>query len=603
MGAEKKINRPTNSGEVAENVGAFTEVMVPVWSRLCDKVIAAYKAGEDIVVLQHFEELRATPELDVIAHDSLISAAPDLTVGAVEKKEDDRAAKKERLEYCWGRALLSARHLAGDDDEHINSIVESFEQQFGCVSGYLRALAINAESALEVLQLYQMMEGPVTTRVATAALHRFLTNDASEVSGLLQFLKLNNVPLTREFHDQLEKNFVMRMKTEDAEEVFKDMRNAGVEPVSTHPYNFIFMKTPPFKYMDLLDYYEDMLDRGIVPMNSTFRILSRQTQNGGLVNQHFSALARGTTTGSDRRHETEGHGGTQAFFATRLEELARLKSSTTLDDALRVLRRMDVEGTPLISGSVVLNVLLSVFCRAGHIEDTERVLQLAKERGCTPNGATLSRVLKKSNADRFLQAELILPDALEAGDVRLSDITDVMCHFFNNGMRSQVVRILRAYVVRCYRNPTESIPHTVALWALRLGPFDWALGFLAILLASNDEPLSDRIQRRMHEVVKENRSREILKVLEGHKWDRRSILLAPQLQEPTNSSDGAGEVNGRSSEGGNSGGGHHRRDMGPSWMSAMHLVLKEMGVEKEVLMGYKAKLSALINDAKKKRDN
>nr|CCC93307.1 unnamed protein product [Trypanosoma congolense IL3000] len=598
---ERKHNEPPSDSCGVAGCGGSAEAEPPqsAWISLCDKVLTAYKAGEDIVVLQHFEELKTLPDLEAFinsAEQSPKSDSEPAPANGIREgiSSDTRGPALERLEYCWGRALLAARRLAGDDNEHITSIVESFEQLFNCFSEYLRALAISADSALEVLQVYKMMEGPFSSRAVTAALHRFPVSDSNEVRVLLQFLCSNSVPLTHSAKEQLEKPFVMRMKSEDAEEVFKEMRDAGVEPVTTHPYSFIFMKNPPFKYMGLLDYYEDMLDRGILPVNSTFRILSRQTQNEGFANQHFSALAR-KNAGQPRRGDDEERGGTQIFFAYRLEELARNQPEATLDDALQVFRRMDVEGTSLVNGSAVLNVLLTSFCRTGHIEDTERVLRLAEERGCRPNGNTLHKVLKSGNPDRLHQAELILPKALEFGDVRHGEVLEILRCYVANGTRAKAMRIFRAFIIRWYQNPSEPVPFAVASLAMKLGPFDWALGVLAILLASVNEPLGMGVQSRMHDAVRDNRGRDIVRVLESHKWDRNSVLLAPQLQEPADSNNQSGGRNGEWSPTN----AHQRRENGLTWVSAMHVALMEMGVGKDVLHECKARLKAAIDAARK----
>ncbi|KEG09916.1 hypothetical protein DQ04_04451070 [Trypanosoma grayi] len=596
MNGSSKSSTTEPSGPVKGD-GTYTSTTVLPWDSLCEDIIGAYKAGQDIVVLQRFEELQAMPELD-----ALVSAQPPDTATGSSSTPEEEAAALEKVEFCWGRALLAAKRIAGGDDEHIVTIVESFEERFERASDYLRVLAITADSALEVLRIHQLVEGHVSTDAVTAALHKFPTLDADEMRELIAFLQQNDVALTKKVAEQLEKRYVMRMKSEDAEDVFREMLAAGVEPVSTRPYNFIFMKSGPFKYMGLLNYYEDMLDRGIVPENSTFRILSKQTQNDGVANQHFSSLAWGNMA-PHRRHDEDTRGGTQAFFSLRLEELARTKPETSLDTALQVFRRMEVEGTPLTNGSPVLSVLLRLFCRQGHPEDTKLVLRLTQERGCRPTSVTLQKLLKSRSPDRFNQAEIVLQRVAESGEVLQVDCVDLLRHFVVNNVRGKAVRVFSAFVVQGYRHPNEPVPFAIASMAMKLGPFDWALGVLALLLASVDKPLGRGVQSRMRYAAHDSRSREVLAVLERCDWKRERLLLADELQDHAS---GNRDNNSNNSNGVNGGDAtragpniHSRLDGGPTWLSSMHVALKEMGVEHEVIESYKTALVGAIEKAKR----
>lgn len=596
------------NGDNARGRGADASVAATVpWDTLCEGILAAYKTKEDIVVLQRFEELQVMPELDV-----LVSAQrPDivkqtLTMTSGDAKGDSSALSEasaisdalEKVEFCWGRAVLSAKRIAGDDDEHINLIVESFEQRFERPSEYLRVLAITADSALEVLRIHQLMEAHVSVRAVTAALHMFPSLSANETSELLKFLRANEISLTKEVTELLEKHFVLRMKTEDAEEVFHEMCAAGVNPVSTRPYNFVFMKTTPFKYMSLIEYYEDMLDRGITPENSTFRILSKQTQYEGFANQHFSTLAWGNSTAN--RHRDDGErGGTQVFFASRLTELARTKPEATLDEALRVFSRMDVEGTRLTNGSLVISALLIHCCHQENLEDAERVLNILKARGCHPTTATVQRVLKGNNPHRFHHAEMLIQRVVETGEVLQLVGLELLRYFVINNVRGKAVRTFRAYVVQSYRHPKEPIPFAVASMAIKLGPLEWALGVLAILLVSADKPFGRGIQTRMRHIAHDSRSRDVLAVLERCDWRRERLLTAPEFQEPasTNSNGGADATNAAWADPK----GHPKPDRGVTWMGALHIALTEANVEPEVMEAYKTALLEAIETARKHR--
>ncbi|RNE98345.1 hypothetical protein TraAM80_08867 [Trypanosoma rangeli] len=595
-----------NGGARAGDGGASVDAVMP-WRSLCDDILAAYKAKQDIVVLQRFEELQAMPELDLLLE---VSRRCETTTGAPIKTSmngdihDNTAATAvavnadalEKVEFCWGRALLAAKRLAGDDDEHIVTIVEAFEQRFERPSEYLRVLAITADSALEVLQLHQLVEGSISASAITAALHMFPSLTADRTRELLEFLRINDVSLTNEVSEQLEKHFVMRMKTEDAEDVFQEMCSVGVKPMSTRPYNLIFMKSTPFRYMSPVEYYLDMLDRGIAPENSTFRILSKQTQNDGFTNQHFRSLAWGNATSGRRRDEDE-RGGTQLFFAMTLEDLAKSKPEATLEEALRVFYRMDVEGTPLTNGSPVVSALLTHFCRQGHLEDAERVLLMSQERGFRPTSLTVQQLLRGNNPDRFNHAEMVLQQVVEAGEVIQVECVELLRYFVAEKIRSKAVRVLRAFVIQGYQHPSESIPFAIASMAMKLGPFDWALGVLAVLLATTDKPVGRGVQSRIRYTAHDIRSRELLAVLEKCDWKRERLLSAAELQEPesnngnSGASDGGGAawVNPRN---------HHRPDRGLSWLGAMHIALKEMCVGSEVLEAYKKTLLQAIEKAK-----
>ncbi|ORC89541.1 uncharacterized protein TM35_000123160 [Trypanosoma theileri] len=609
------VDECVNGGDDSSTASAYP------WDGLCNRILAAYKEGEDISVLQLFEELQMMPELDVLIHTKQSATATELSEEKLNLMKDysnnSDSAALEKVEFCWGRALLAAKRVAHDDDEHIVSIVENFEQRFERPSDYLRCLAITADGALEVLQIHQLVEGRVSAEAVTAALHKFPLRDAAETRDLLEFMRVNGVHLTRSIAEQLEKHFVKRMKTEDPEDVFCEMREAGVKPMSTRPYNFLFMKKTPFKQRDLLGYYEDMLDRGITPENSTFRILSKQTQHDGFANQHFSALAWGNTAPQQQRRRDEAErGGTQVFFATRLEELARTSPDTSLDTALQVLRRMDVEGTQLTNGSPILGSLLLYFCHPTQPEDTERVLQLAQDRGCHPNSATVQKLLRDTSTTRFEQAEIVLQKVVEAGETLQVDCVDLLRYFVMNNKRSKAVRVFRAFVVHRYRHSNEQIPFAIASMAMKLGPFNWALGVLSILLASVDKPLGRGVQSRMRSAAHDVRSRDIIEVFNRCDWKRERLLLADELQErPFNGSSNttSTENNNNSSNNNNNNinnvnGGdsaytgsksHNRLDGGPTWISAMHIALKEMNVDPKVMEAYKAILTDAIEKARR----
>ncbi|RNF01013.1 uncharacterized protein Tco025E_08674 [Trypanosoma conorhini] len=600
-------------GGARAGAGVASDAAAVPWKSLCDDILAAYKAKQDIVVLQRFEELQAMPELDLLLEASrpgeATTGAPTKAPvngdthnnGATAASSAINADALEMVEFCWGRALLAAKRLAGDDDEHIVTIVEAFEQRFERPSEYLRVLAITADSALEVLQLHQLVEGSLSASAVTAALHKFPSLTSDEMRELLEFLRSNDVSLTNGLSEQLEKHFVMRMKTEDAEDVFQEMCSAGVEPMSTRPYNLIFMKPTPFRHMSPVEYYLDMLDRGIAPENSTFRILCKQTHNDGFTNQHFRSLAWGNAA-SNRRREEDDRGGTQLFFAMSLEDLAKSKPEATLKEALHVFRRMDVEGTPLTNGSPVVSALLTHFCPLGHLEDAERVLLLAQERGFRPTSATVQQLLRGSNPDRFNHAEMVLQQVVEAGEVIQVECVELLRHFVAENMRSKAVRVLRAFVIQGYQHPNEPIPFAIASMAMKLGPFDWAFGVLAILLATTEKPVGRGVQSRIRYTAHDIRSRDLLAVLEKCDWKRERLLSAAELQEPESDSgngggsDGVGAVWAGPKN-------HHRLDRGVSWLGAMHVALKEMCVGSEVLEAYKNALLRAIEKAKVHRSS
>ncbi|ESL11447.1 hypothetical protein TRSC58_00801 [Trypanosoma rangeli SC58] len=599
-----------SSGARAGNGGASVGAVMP-WGSLCDDILAAYKAKQDIVVLQRFEELQAMPELDLLLE---VPRRCETTTGAPIKTlmngdiHDSAAATAaagsavnadalEKVEFCWGRALLAAKRLAGDDDEHIVTIVEAFEERFERPSEYLRVLAITADSALEVLQLHQLVEGSISASAVTAALHMFPSLTADRTRELLEFLRINDVSLTNEVSEQLEKHFVMRMKTEDAEDVFQEMCSAGVEPVSTRPYNLIFMKSTPFRHMGPVEYYLDMLDRGIAPENSTFRILSKQTQNDGFTSQHFRTLAWGNSMSGRRRDEDE-RGGTQLFFAITLEDLAKSKPDATLEEAIRVFHRMDVEGTPLRNGSPVVSALLTHFCRQGHLEDAERVLLMSQERGFRPTGVTVQQLLRGNNPDRFNYAEMILQQVVEAGEVIQIECVELLRHFVTEKIRGKAVRVLRAFVIQWYRHPSEPIPFAIASMAMKLGPFDWALGVLAILLGTTDKPVGRGVQSRIRYTAHDIRSRELLAVLEKCDWKRERLLSVAELQEPESNNGNGGASDGGGGAAWVNPKSYHRPDRGASWLGAMHVALKEMCVGPEIMEAYKKALLQAIEKAK-----
>ncbi|KAH8616623.1 hypothetical protein ERJ75_000463100 [Trypanosoma vivax] len=604
-----------------------TEEEAP-WSTLCKNLITAYKKDEKAVVLQLYEELKAMPDLYDIYQASIAQESSQSASNTAQAKEEGEGEEEDTkssvlglLEFCWGRALLIARQLSSGDPDHIASFVNDFEELFGRHSDYLRVLALDADSALEALCLHQTIESCLSSDAVSAALHRFTLCDSNETRALLDFIRSNGVPLTRDVSEQLEKQFVMRMKNEDAEEVFEEMRALGVGPLTTCTYNIIFRKNDPFKYKKLIDYYEDMLDRGIAPELSTFRILSIVTKDESIYKRHFYYLAWRTAEKQRRGDEDERLPG-QLFYASRLEELLVADHGAPIEALKRILNRMNLEGTPLLNDSPVLSVMLEKGCRHGHIEDTHQVLRLAAERGCNVTSATVLRVLKSNNPDRQRQTDILLRAALKSDELRPLEWSELLRHFVSNNMRTRAIRTFSAFVSRCLRFENEPIPFCLASTVMKLGPFVWVVGIVALLLATTNESLGAGVQLRMRDSASGERDREIVNALEICRWSRDSALLLSELQEdnvhnntttsPTsttnnnnNNSSGKSNSNGKNASGalhsnGNGSNGNHRNHDSISWMSAMQMALMEMNFEKETVEVYRKKLTEAINSARKK---
>lgn len=347
-----------------------------------------YRAGQKLIVLQYYDMLVGSPDVESIAALALNVRpefaqleAMELAVNALDpgflsnrlrrqyvanhpkdpnllqvKFVDpevpvDSLAKaiyemERRIETAWGVCLLAAREQTPDEEEHHIEMVVDFERLFERPSDLLRALNTKSRCAMDVLTKYTISEGKATPDVLMAALTKHAPHSTTELTEFVNYARTNDIRVTAPVAEALEKCYVRCMKTEGAEEVFERLLTVGLVPLSTRPFAMICNSKNLSKGKTILDYYELMLDYGIAPEPSILRILCKQCTGMEYASLHFTLKVKSQMAAAEEASQapqgSPSHSGKtsasqspppqpdsrrkneRAYFEKRLEDLAEL---------------------------------------------------------------------------------------------------------------------------------------------------------------------------------------------------------------------------------------------------------------------------------------
>lgn len=460
----------------------------------CWKLFDFYRADNYCETLQAFEELQATEGLQEFA---------------LQKSEHKR-------EVCqaWGKALIAASQMCADDGEHLAEIVADYEDRFGACP-YLQAMLVPAPNALDAIKEYHTENAAKPTAEIFSAIdgildkYRGLTrSDAARIVGFMNTVGL--CPMPDETSERLQKIYVKRMKTEDAETVLQEMLADKVFPTTPYAYNFVFMK--PHTAKPLLDYYDQMLDLGIKPTAVSYRILLKNPQ---LTKDEYGMIRR--------RSKGETAPEQKQMNQLRQCQAAHGQSEGQADEAKKIYDRMKIEG--ILPDKYVFNHLI-LACK-GRPQQAEEWYKLMMAHGVQPNAVTFTNLITVCKDGKNP----------EAGDKWIQEMLNrgmqVDIHNFAALLDSYVKSGSRMKAQQCFKSLLERKECGVAVYntVMKLGPFDWAYGCLACLLSDGLQP-SFHTRSTMQGLARDPVSSEIVDELVACGWLRESILLSPTLVSP-----------------------------------------------------------------------
>lgn len=203
------------------------------------------------------------------------------------------------IEHGFGTALCVALRNQPEEEEYHESFVMDYEHLFERSSSYLRAWLVKsggAQSLLDIICFFQLLNGFVTPDVIIAAFHRSEQplKSTEDIKGVLKCMQEYNVPVTVRIAELLEKAFARCMKSEGAEKVYKSMIfECGLVPLTTRLFALVINEQKAGMAKKALRYYEEMLDYGIRPEPSTLRLLCTKCKNvDELALSHFTMMSK-----------------------------------------------------------------------------------------------------------------------------------------------------------------------------------------------------------------------------------------------------------------------------------------------------------------------
>jgi hypothetical protein len=451
-------------------------------SAICGKLFDSYKNGQWIEALQAFDELQA--------HD--LESLPEL---------------RGEIVRAWGRGVIAASQINPDDREHLQEIIEDFETRFGQQSHFLRALSLPAETAVEALQQYIAGNGNVLPNEAIDGItEKFRNCTCDDVRAILKFLHSHQIDFSAEISDKLQRPFLRRMKTEDCEQVLQEMVSAGLRPVNSYPYNFIFLKTNLVK--PLVEHYFDMLCYGIKPPSTMYRLILR---NQHLPRDDFMFFRRRAAMKTDM----------EPFYEKKLRQ-ASLDHEA--NEALQILKCMDLDG--VVPDRVAFNLGIAA-CKAKP-EVAEEIYRRMVQANVQPNGTTFTYLIQiwRDSKEKSDAVDRWISEMQARGvDLDLHNYTSLLDSYVRANARGKAQSCLKHLIAR--REGCIAVYNT----AMKLGPFDWALGCLGCLLSEGLQP-SHHTRSTMQSLVRDDISEEIVAALLECDWDRQRILSCEKIVSP-----------------------------------------------------------------------
>lgn len=307
------------------NVDLHITTALPGVKNLADEIGSAFRKEDYFMVLQHYDLLLASSDLEVIAvaatehrSEMQLMETEELSKNVLSKEfltwrltttEGCACASsgsyplvkpadvsdtgyvlydaEQRLELAWAQALLASMRQMPEEDEHHEEIINDFERFFNRCSEFLRAVLRPTSGASAMLESILAEAGPSSASFALeAVLLKHPAHDIDTLASLVHLMKTREIPMTVAAAEQIEKGYARLMKGPIAEKVFNTILAAGMVPLSTRPFAMLFnnLNDGPA----LLSAYDLMLDYGIPPETSTLRILSKQSKSD-LTAPHFVA--------------------------------------------------------------------------------------------------------------------------------------------------------------------------------------------------------------------------------------------------------------------------------------------------------------------------
>lgn len=450
----------------------------------CDRIFETFKADNFCETLAKYEELQSEP-----------------------LEELDRSGPMfKSVVAAWGRALMAAWRMSGDD-EHMIEMLECFEERFGFASPYLLALLIDAPTIAEALQAFAANNPPpVPPEVVEALLDKYRQATPADIAELVRTMRELDIAIEGEVHEKLQKAFVFRMRAEDPEDVLREMIGLGIQPTQPHPYNFIFMKPTLKDGKDVMTYYTEMLDFGIRPHESTYRILSKRPTLG----RDDAAMFR---------RRVKGEMGVEERTLVRLR---KCQTEGNEEEATRVYKRLLLEGVAVDKN--VFNTI--ILCCRNKPERIEFWYGEMLAQGVQPNTATFANIISVLKDTKEVDSADKWIEEMRARGVELDNHSATL-------IDSYVKAGQRAKATHTFRNLLEHNECSVTVYntIMRLGPFDFAMGCLACLLGEGLQP-SAHTRSTMHNLARDSISLDILGELQECEWASERILTRESLVAP-----------------------------------------------------------------------
>ena len=498
----------------------------PAIFALCDRIFQAGKADNNIQVLQAYEEL--------------------LTIDATEMaRASDDAAALEQLTAAWGRAMIAAQRLHNDDD-HLAEMQRDHQDRVGFPSPYLRAIRIQGVGTpVQCLKKYIEVNGLATNDVVEGALARFPECPLADVRDLVHYCRddeAHRLALSESVLGKIQKRYLAAMRTgptpatvtsaaaeppqsetapaaaaanpstapDTAETVFQQMLEDGIRP-NIFTYTALFM-CPTLRLKTTMQYYDDMLSRGIAPIASTYKIISR---HGVGLSREQAAMFRRRAAGNMSLDEWQKN------------VLHKCAEDGEADKARNFYRQLKLEG--VILDRCAYNHLVAS-CK-NDAARAEEWLSVMSQDGQEPNAVTFTNLMhvhKESaqaaadHCERFfnlMTQTYKIPCEIHTCQVMLDALA-----------RSHQRQKLQQYFKAFLESAADVVSPLLFNIAMKIGPFDWCVGCFAAFLAHGYVPSMMPMNRTiMQGFVRDDVSRTIFDLFETCHWQRDAILTNAEL--------------------------------------------------------------------------
>lgn len=550
-----------------------TEPKHPVQA-VCSRVFDAFKGGNNCEVLQAFDELQA---LD-------LEAFPEF---------------KGDVLRAWGRGIIAAAQMCSDDEEHLNEMVDDYECRFNQPSAYLRVmlaegsnascalskfleehppplvsppqeeLAPKADDEAAVLGTVTLAgtpqakpEPPLNAKYFNEALEgileKFRSSSCEDSEQLVQIAKRLNFDkyLTTDLIEKMQRPFIQRMKskTEDVEVVFDQMLAAGLPPVNSVPFTFIFMK-PQLSKPIIDHYYMMMLEHGIKPVESAYRILLRNP----MLNKDEHYFIRKRISGANAMEDND-------YYDRKLSVFRGLGGDNVYDEAVKLFNAMLVDG--VIPTKHAFNRMISM--SKSNPAMAEAYYRKMIELGVQPNALTFTTLISVWRHYKLADSVERWIAEMNARGMQLdvANYSALLDGYVKSNSRGKAQNCFKALLSRgdCNMAVYNSV--------MSLGPFDFAFGCLAAMLSDGLSP-NAQSRETLVSMAKDDISNSLIDELAACSWNKDKILCNTTLTNPP-------------------------KGTTPSLHDCMRLLMREMKLSDEDIKKRSELLTAEIDLAKRK---